>query len=421
MVRESLLQTRAAILAPKKPIPRFRKIASGRFVDPRFHKTKGLNTTCGLSVLRVATAVKSMDVKTYLQTRKEALGKQTSAIKDFTVFDFNYIPDQPLMREEARVIIDAILQYSHTRIPKNLALFGSRGSGKTLMVRYIAQELQTDQAVTLVYCNVRNHNTSFKALASILRVPIRGASLDELFTKFKNMYPGKTVVVLDEIDTMSPKDRTMEILYMLSRASNNYMIIMLANSPRVLQTMDASTKSTLQPETIHFKNYDAQEIRKILEARALKGLTHHSEEHLQRIAALVTKHTNSDVRVAIKSLYYLASEPELDVERAFGRANKDVVVDVIHDLNDRCLLILESARRSQTAFVREFYQRHKGLSEAAGEIPFSYTHFYNHLSYLQSCGLILLIATKVGRAYTNRIRLLFDPDIEAATFKARFR
>ena len=198
------------------------------------------------------------------------------------------------------------------------------------------------------------------------------------------------------------------------------MVILLANSPRLLQTMEASTRSTLQPETIHFKNYDVHEIREILESRARQGLTHYHEEHLQRIAALVTKHTNSDVRVAIKNLYCQASEPELDVERAFGRADKDVVVDVIHDLNDRCLLILESARRSQTGFVREVYQRHKGLSEAAGEVPFSYTHFYNHLSYLQSCGLILLIATKVGHAYTNRIRLLVDPDIEAATFRERF-
>lgn len=361
-----------------------------------------------------------MDVKTYLYARKEALNKQTGAIKDYSVFDFSYIPDQPLMRNEAKLIIDAVLRYSHTGIPKNLALFGSRGSGKTLMVRYIAQELQADNTVAIEYCNMRNHNTSFKALAFLLRAPARGASLDELFTKFRNLHPERTVVVLDEIDTMSPKDRSMEILYMLSRASNNYMVVLLANSPRVVQNMDASTRSTLQPETIHFKNYDAGEILEILTARARQGLSQHQPEALRRIAALTTKHTNSDVRIAIKSLYYLASEPGLDVDGAFGRANKDVVVDVIHDLNDRCLLILESARRSHSGFVRDVYQRHKTLSESAGEVPFSYTHFYNHLNYLQSCGLIMLIATKVGRAYTNRIRLLFDPDIEAATFRERF-
>ncbi|HOC68701.1 MAG TPA: hypothetical protein PKO23_07815, partial [Candidatus Hydrogenedentes bacterium] len=71
----------------------------------------------------------------------------------------------------------------------------------------------------------------------------------------------------------------------------------------------------------------------ILETRAQQGLARHNPEDLQRIAGLTTKNTNSDVRVAIKSLFYLASEPGLDVDSAFGRANKDVVVDVIHDLN----------------------------------------------------------------------------------------
>ena len=166
---------------------------------------------------RVVRAEQSMDVQTYLRTRKEALRNHTGAVKNYTVFDFNYIPDQPLMRDEAKTIIDAILRYAHTKNNKNLAIFGSRGSGKTLMMRYLAQELHGDNTVTILYCNIRNHNTSFKALANLLHVPPRGASLDELFTRFRNTHPGKTVVVLDEIDTMSPKDRTMEILYLLRR------------------------------------------------------------------------------------------------------------------------------------------------------------------------------------------------------------
>lgn len=365
--------------------------------------------------------MRRIDVKTYIDTRKQKLDRQASAVKDFSVFDLSFIPDQPIMREEAKIIIDAILRYEHTGIPKNLALFGSRGSGKTLMLRYLAKELRADNSLEILYCNIRNHNTSFKAFARILNAPPRGASLNELFSRFRRRYPGRTVVVLDEIDTMSPKDRNMEILYRLSRSSNNYMVILLSNSPRLLQNMDASARSTLQPEIIHFRNYDAHQIFEILHARAKQGLKTYDQNDLLKVAALTTKHTNSDVRVAIKSLFYLATEPELDVDGAFSRAGKDVVVDVIHNLNDRCLLILESARRSQTGFVKEIYQKYKGMSDSAGEVPFSYMHFYNNLSYLQSCGLIVLVSTKVGRSYTNRIRLLFDPDIEAGTFKARFR
>lgn len=94
-----------------------------------------------------------MDVHGYLRERKEELKKETSVVRDFSVFDFNYIPPQPVMREETKVLIDAILRYDHTGIPKNLAIFGSRGSGKTLMVRYLAKELRAETALRILYAN----------------------------------------------------------------------------------------------------------------------------------------------------------------------------------------------------------------------------------------------------------------------------
>ena len=361
-----------------------------------------------------------MDVQGYLRERREELKKETSAVTDFSVFDFNYIPAQPVMREETKLLIDAILRYDHTGIPKNLAIFGSRGSGKTLMVRYLAKTLRAETALRILYVNVRHHNTSFKIFAHLLKTEARGASLDELFERFRQDHPNKTVIVLDEIDLISPKDRQMEILYRLSRSRNNYMVVLLSNSPRLMHVIDPSTRSTLQPEIVHFRNYDAEQVFQILLARAQQGLRRFQEDQLRRIAALTTRNTNSDVRVAIKGLFYVATEPRVTAEQAFDRAGKDVVVDLVRDLNDKSLLILESARRTRSGFVKEIYQCYLRLSEAHGEVPFSYMHFYNNLSYLQSCGLILLVSTKVARAYTNRIRLLFDPAIEAETYHQRF-
>ncbi len=361
-----------------------------------------------------------MDIRSYLQGRKQQLKKNAGNVRDFTVFDLNHIPRQPIMREEAKPIIDGLLQYDHTGIPKNLAIFGSRGSGKTLMVRYLAKELAGETGLAMRYVNVRNHNTSFKILAHLLRVQARGASFDELFSQFRQHHHDRTVVVLDEIDLISPKDRQMEILYRLSRSSNNYMVILLSNSPRLLQAIDPSARSTLQPIILHFKNYDAEQIHRILRARAEQGLRAHADEDLRKIAALTCRNTNSDVRIAIKCLFYKATEPGLEVARAFEQASRDVVIDVVQDLNDKCLLILESVRRSGGSFVKEIYRCYKQLSESAGETPFSYMHFYNNLSYLQSCGLIILVAARVARTYTNRIRLLVDAEIVAGAFTQRF-
>jgi Cdc6-like AAA superfamily ATPase len=198
------------------------------------------------------------------------------------------------------------------------------------------------------------------------------------------------------------------------------MVILLSNSPRLMQAIDPSARSTLQPAILHFRNYDADQLYRILRARAEQGLHAHCEEDLSKIAALTRRNTNSDVRVAIKCLFYKATEPSLDVDSAFEQASRDVVVDVVRDLNDKCLIILESVRRSTGRFVKDVYRCYKRLSDAAGETPFSYMHFYNNLSYLQSCGLIILVAARVARTYTNRIRLLADAEVVADAFKQRF-
>jgi len=290
--------------------------------------------------------VRNIDVRNYLSGRKEDLKREAGVVKDFSVFDFSDIPPDPLMREEGKSIIDALLRYDHSGIPKNLAIFGSRGSGKTLMMRYLAHELRSETSLNLLCCNVRNHNTSFEILAQLLRAQARGASLDELFLRFRKKYPEKTAVILDEIDLMSPKDWHMEILYRLSRSSNNYMVILLSNSPRLLQVIDPSSRSTLQPEVTHFRNYDAKHIYEVLQARAQQGLNTYDKEDLRRIAGLTTKNTNSDVRVATKSLFYTATESGLSASDAFARASKDVVVDVIHDLKDNCASVIVVARKS---------------------------------------------------------------------------
>ena len=66
------------------------------------------------------------------------------------------------------------------------------------------------------------------------------------------------------------------------------------------------------------------------------------------------------------------------------------------------------------------YDRYCRLSRNEGEDPFSYVYFYSSLSYLQSIGLILLLSTKVGRTYTNRIQTLFDPELLPEIERSRF-
>jgi len=360
-----------------------------------------------------------MEIHEYLRQKERRLSESMSRIRDFRVFDFNYIPEKPLMRQELKAVIDGLLRYQKTSIPNHLLIFGSRGSGKTLSVRYL-EKLFRDRGLLVLYANCRSHNTSFKVLAHLVGVRPRGTSLEELWERFTADHGGPAVLVLDEVDLLSEKDRNKDILYLVSRSHQNYMALLLSNSPKFLSSVDESIRSTLQPEVIHFRNYSAPEIEAILKERARLGLRKVVRPVLGKISALTARNTNSDVRVAIKTLYYSALEPRKPVEEHFERARRDILRDVISDLNDKNLLILKAAVEDSGKYVKGVYERYRQISLRFREEPFSYVYFYSNLSYLQSLGLILLVSTKVGRAYTNKIRLLFAPQTFLDIWQKRF-
>jgi cell division control protein 6 len=362
-----------------------------------------------------------MDIAAYLEGQKRQFGKESRLVKDFSVFDFHYIPDQPLVREECKELIDEMLRFDLSGIPNHYAVIGSRGSGKTLLLKYLGHVLPGHTGLEILHVNCRHHNTTFKILAHLLgEERTAGASLRDLYERFLARYRRKTVVVLDEVDLMSPKDKRREILYLLSRSKQPYMVIMLSNSPHLLKQLDAATRSSLQPMPLHFRNYSADEILAILKDRARKGLHEWDEGTLARIAALTTRFTNSDARVAIKTLQYTVTRAKDDLQGCFEKARRDIVVDMVNDLSDANLMILWAVATGKSDLSKEIYGRYCRFSKDRHEKPYSYVHFYSNLSYLQSAGLVALVSTKIERTYTNRLLLTFDPAIADSLCKLPF-
>jgi Cdc6-like AAA superfamily ATPase len=198
------------------------------------------------------------------------------------------------------------------------------------------------------------------------------------------------------------------------------MVVLLSNNPRFLGELDSSTRSTLQPEVLLFKNYDAVQIAEILKERAKKGLANFSLADLRKIAGLAVREASSDVRVALKTLFYSVTEKQKDVRVCFGRALRDIYKDLVVDLNDQNLLILRAVVSSRDKFVKDVHRIYCRLAEGLGERCFSYVHFLNSLSYLQGLGLVVLLSTKVNRCYTNRVNLLFSEKVLEKVYTMRF-
>jgi cell division control protein 6 len=360
-----------------------------------------------------------MNIKPFVCQQREKRCSKSNLVKNFSVFDFNYIPAEPLMREECKHLINEMLRFEMSGIPTHQAVIGSKGSGKTLTLKYLQKVMNEETELKVIYANCREHNTSFKIFAYLLGVQARGVSLSEMYTRFCEKFHGKTVVLLDEIDLMSPKDKRRDILYFLSRSENPYMVIMLSNNYRVLSELDASTKSSLQPITVCFKNYDAQQMQDILRDRAKLGLHEWQDGKLAQIAAMTTKRTNSDARVAIKTLFYTVTEADKDMDACFEKAREDIVAEMINNLSDAVLMILQAIAASKSEFAKDIYKRYCKLSLNQNEKAFSYVHFYSNLSYLQSMGLLALVATSVGITYANRVILTFDESVLEPICKLR--
>lgn len=361
-----------------------------------------------------------MDIRSYLQQQKHHIRRQSDAVRDFRVFDFAYLPDEPVMRDEARELIDAMLRFDLTGVPAHHAVIGSRGCGKTLMLKYLQQLMPEQTRLDVHYVNCRHHNTSYRILGQLLGGRYLGASLSELFQRFQSDSASRSVLVLDEIDLMSPKDKRREILYLLSRSEKPYMVVMLSNSPQLLKQLDPATHSSLQPLPLHFRHYDADQIQQILRARAETGLHRWHEPDLARIAGLTVQRANADARVAIKTLYHHVTANADSLEDCFEKARRDVVVDMINDLADANLMILWAAATSGSDLAPDIYRRYCRFSRDHHEKPFSYVHFYANLAYLQSMGLLGLVSTKQGRTYTNRVLTSFEHTVVHEIVGLRF-
>jgi Cdc6-like AAA superfamily ATPase len=350
------------------------------------------------------------DLLAYIEQSREEAERVASAIRDFRVFSFDHIPERPVIRPEVKRIVDAIVRYSRSGIQHHLVIVGPRGCGKTLTFRYLEKAFADKLGIPFLGVNCRIHNSSFKALAALLKTKPRGYAYSELCDRFEREIPSPAVIVLDEGDMLAEKDMRRDILYFLSRSPKRYSVVLLSNNHRYLKHLDESTRSSLQPEVISFRSYSAGEILDILRDRAQTGLKITEPGLIEEIAAMTAKNTNGDVRVAIKALLYCATKEAPSVQACFDKAREDVVVDVLGNVNDKALLILKAALSEPSRLVKGVYQQYAALSRQYREEPHGYTQFYANLAYLASLGLILLVTAKVERTFTNRVEPLVTED-----------
>ena len=139
------------------------------------------------------------------------------------VLDSSYVPDTLQDRKTELKEIEHYISYAlDGGIPPDLLVVGVTGSGKTVSVKYVLNELR--EVMDILNEFVIANGTAYQILTRLARkcgcdVPIKGMGFVEVWDKFEEILHDVNIFVLDEIDKTLIKDGE-KLLYHLSRHPN---------------------------------------------------------------------------------------------------------------------------------------------------------------------------------------------------------
>jgi len=219
------------------------------------------------------------------------------------VLSQDYIPDKLIARDqEIEEVSNAFSPYFIGGHPRHMILQGKSGTGKTVVVRYIvsqflqevemreqteaadSEDYDQDPKIIFIEINCEEKNTVTRIIYDIItkidvdvKIPEVGMATSWYFDKMWETINDNNVsiiLVLDEIDKMDANT----ILYNLSRARSRKTInfdlfisvIGITNNTRYLTEgiIDGRVTSSLNPISIVFSPYDADQLDMILRQRA---------------------------------------------------------------------------------------------------------------------------------------------------------
>lgn len=295
---------------------------------------------------------------------------------------------------------------------------GLTGTGKTLVVQYLLNEIEEVKKEDEDYSNVRQAYVNCRevggtpqavlsALAEKLSngiVPKHGINLGEYLEKIKSAVKDKRAIVyLDEVDTLIKRRDGDIVLYQMLRSDAEISVIMISNDINIRDYMEPRVLSSLGP-TVVFKPYDADQLREILNKYAEYGLYRgtYDEEVLSYIAAISAKE-HGDARKAVNLLFraaQLASGEGMlrkeHVDRAIVEYEQERLVEAIKSLPFHYKLALRAVVEAEDVVTA--HKIYADLCDKLRQRPLSYRRFSDIISELDMFGIIKIKIVNKGRA-----------------------
>ncbi|MGQ9539181.1 MAG: ORC1-type DNA replication protein [Candidatus Bathycorpusculaceae bacterium] len=373
-----------------------------------------------------------------------------SVFKDEAKLDITYVPSRLPHREAEMRLLKEFFSFMLT-VPEKMAqrvlIVGDVGTGKTVLSQrfgadMVQQAKQRGLNLYYIHVNCRQYRGSlFFILHHAVSVfypsfPKRGFSAGELLNIFLQILDEQNahvILTLDEFESLIEREGS-ESVYKLTRLPEarlnkpqRFSLICILKNLKAVETLDPSTRSTLQSNIIRLERYSKEQLADIISDRvqlAFKPLTV-SEDAISLIAELA-RSEGGNARLAIELLWrsgkYADAEdlgtvtPECvrkAVSSVYATTRKSDLASL--SLHEK-LFLLGMARFFKEndkayASLAEVEQAYKVVCEEFGVEPHTHTQLWKYLQTLSALGIIEKSVSSTGQR--GRTSLICLPGISA--------
>ncbi len=280
--------------------------------------------------------------------------------QDKFVLQTSYTPSTIPHRDDLIAQIASILAPSlRGERTSNLFVYGKTGTGKTLSIQYVRDELlkrnnHSNNKLVIEYINCKLKkisDTEYRIFAELIKklggsVPPTGLPTDQVYNKFIELVDNEKkliVLIFDEIDHAIDKISD-NFLYNLTRINSELKksqisIIGISNNLTFLDDLDPRVRSSLSEEEIVFPPYNALQLKDILRERSEKAFKKGilDEGVISKCAAFAAKE-HGDARRALDLLRIAGEIAErknalkislVDIDEANQKIEKDKILDIV--------------------------------------------------------------------------------------------
>ena len=324
---------------------------------------------------------------------------QNNVFREKSMLQINYKPENIPHRDPQITQIASILApVLKGDRPSNLFLYGKTGTGKTLSIQFVRDELlkraseDTELGLKIEYLNCKLKkvaDTEYRILAELIKkfggeVPTTGLPTDAVYNRFIDLIDSRKqliVLVLDEIDQAVKKIST-DFLYNLTRlnselAKTQISIVGISNNLTFLDEIDPRVRSSLSEEEVVLPPYNALQLQDILNKRAKLAFKEGTVQQgvIQKCAAFAARE-HGDARRALDLLRIAGELAEREgspkillkhIDEANDKIEKDKILDIIKTEPKQFQLVLSSIirlseeQKDQPLFTGDVYNVYQEL------------------------------------------------------------